>query len=165
MGLFSGIWNLIRRQHPLPAPDPTIPPGDILASLIAMHNSIRKQYGLGPLRPIPALMAAAAGHAQWMATNNDMAHVGADGDPGSRIKAAGYDYRAYGENIADGYQTVQAVMTGWMHSSGHRRNILTPYFTDIGVGMVDNFWCVDFGTRDPASPLAKFAFGGIKANG
>ena len=47
-----------------------------------------------------------------------------------------------GENIAKGYATPQAVVNGWMNSSGHRANILNASYTHIGVGYVagGNYW-------------------------
>lgn len=42
--------------------------------------------------------------------------------------------KAYGENIAMGYDSATSVMNGWMNSSGHRANILTPAYKSIGVG-------------------------------
>ncbi len=41
-----------------------------------------------------------------------------------------------GENIAWGQRTPEQVVTAWMNSQGHRENILSPYFTDIGIGAV-----------------------------
>ena len=40
-----------------------------------------------------------------------------------------------GENIAYGQSSPQAVMEGWMNSSGHRANILNSNFKNIGVGL------------------------------
>lgn len=40
-----------------------------------------------------------------------------------------------GENIAAGYPTAAAVMDGWMHSEGHRANIMNPSFTKVGIGL------------------------------
>ena len=45
-------------------------------------------------------------------------------------------YRASGENIAMGQKTPAEVMEAWMNSSGHRANILSANFTEIGVGVV-----------------------------
>ena len=56
--------------------------------------------------------------------------------PWDRIHAAGYMYNSAGENIAAGYTTPSAVMTAWMGSSGHRANILSTTFREIGVGYV-----------------------------
>ena len=58
------------------------------------------------------------------------------------IKSFGLSYRTAGENIAMGYATPQAVVNGWMNSSGHRANILSASYTQIGVGYVaqGNYW-------------------------
>ena len=48
----------------------------------------------------------------------------------------GISYMEAAENIAQGYTTPAAVMTGWMNSEGHRSNILNANFTHIGIGHV-----------------------------
>jgi uncharacterized protein YkwD len=57
-----------------------------------------------------------------------------------RLDAVGYDNWttsfAYGENIAEGYTSAADVMNGWMNSPGHRANILSSSFTEIGVSVV-----------------------------
>jgi uncharacterized protein YkwD len=64
------------------------------------------------------------------------------GSPFQMIRAFGLTYRTAGENIAYGYPTPQAVVNSWMNSEGHRKNILNPSFTQIGVGYVSqgNHW-------------------------
>ena len=52
-----------------------------------------------------------------------------------RSRDAGYDWRAIGENIAEGQLSVAEVMDTWMHSPGHRRNILDRDFRELGVGL------------------------------
>ena len=53
-------------------------------------------------------------------------------------------FRASGENIAFGQKTPQEVVTTWMRSPGHRRNILSPRFKKIGIGIAQksgrNYW-------------------------
>ena len=58
------------------------------------------------------------------------------------MKSFGITYRSAGENIAMGQRTPQAVVNAWMNSAGHRKNILNPSFTRIGVGYVasGNYW-------------------------
>src|ERR1041384_6572112 len=57
------------------------------------------------------LEAAAAAHAADMDQNNYFSHTGLNGSTaGERIRNAGYNWTAYGENIAKGYSTEQAVM-------------------------------------------------------
>ena len=64
------------------------------------------------------------------------------GSPFQMITAFGLSYRTAGENIARGYASPQAVVDGWMNSSGHRANILNASYTQIGVGYVakGNYW-------------------------
>src|SRR4051794_6442425 len=38
-----------------------------------------------------------------------------------------------GENIAFGYETPRALVSGWMHSPGHRANILSRSFHRVGI--------------------------------
>ncbi len=70
-----------------------------------------------------------------MAINDFFDHTGSDGSsPGDRIHEAGYQYSRAAENVAAGYTTPEAVVDGWMQSSGHRDNILNCALQDIGVG-------------------------------
>ncbi len=64
------------------------------------------------------------------------------GTPFQMMRAFGLTYRSAGENIAMGYRTPQAVVTGWMNSPGHRANILNSSYKKIGVGYVasGNYW-------------------------
>ena len=72
-----------------------------------------------------------------------------------RARDAGYDWRAIGENIAEGQTSVEEVMDTWMHSPGHRRNILDPDFKELGIGLAFGNsaggwrveWAQAFGTR------------------
>lgn len=41
----------------------------------------------------------------------------------------------YGENLAKGYKTAEATVTGWMNSPAHRDNILYSGFKTIGIGV------------------------------
>jgi hypothetical protein len=71
-------------------------------------------------------------------------HVGKDGtDPVDRIRAAGYipnlGIWTVGENLAWGtgaLATPKEIVSAWMHSQGHRENILRPQFKEIGFGVV-----------------------------
>jgi len=80
-----------------------------------------------------------------------MSHTGGDGSTMSqRAQRSGYvGWSRLGENVAAGYPTTAAVMTGWMNSTGHRQNLLDPRFTHLGVGQATNgsiYWTQDFGT-------------------
>lgn len=98
-------------------------------------NAIREQQGCGPLRLDSALVEAAGKHASDMVRRHYLDHTNPDGqDPGDRMAAAGYRGSGWGENIAAGYDSAQKVVTAWMKSDGHRKNILNCRFTSIGVG-------------------------------
>lgn len=77
-------------------------------------------------------------HSQNMAVRNFFAHCDPDEltSPWDRMVAAGYDWDAAGENISAGYSTPDAVMDGWMSSAGHRANILSNAFRELGIGHV-----------------------------
>jgi len=54
------------------------------------------------------------------------------------VKEAGLNYRMVGENIFGSYNMddpAGAAVNKWMQSPGHRKNILTPEFTQTGVGI------------------------------
>ncbi|MEJ0106013.1 MAG: CAP domain-containing protein [Bacteroidota bacterium] len=94
------------------------------------------------------LAKAAYDHSADMKTNNYFSHTGLDGsDPGQRITAAGYSWTTYGENIANGYTTEQAVMDGWLKSEGHCKNIMDADFKDMGAGREGNYWTQAFGAK------------------
>jgi uncharacterized protein YkwD len=147
---------------PAPAPpraaDSVAPKLDLagpVISLVDTHNRIRAEHHLAPLSPSGPLEAAAREHARDMARWHVMAHRGSDlSSPFRRMARQGYNFRRAGENVAAGYPSVDAVMTGWMRSLGHRRNILGR-FSEIGAACATAtdgtpYWCVTFG--EPNGP-------------
>lgn len=108
----------------------------------------------GPLAFNANLRTAAYNHSRDMALNNYFSHTGLNGStPWDRMTAAGYtNYRAAGENIAAGQSTPEAVVAGWLKSSGHCANIMNPAFKELGVGYFaggsyGHYWTQDFGAR------------------
>lgn len=51
------------------------------------------------------------------------------------MRASEIDFTAAGENIAYGQRTPQEVMNAWMNSAGHKANILSNIYDQIGVGV------------------------------
>jgi uncharacterized protein YkwD len=73
------------------------------------------------------LTTAARKHAKDLADRAFFAHENPDGlDPTARARAEGYTYSA-GENIAAGYDNVEAAHRAWLISVGHRKNVLSLY--------------------------------------
>ena len=136
-------------------------PGPALAAALAEINRLRARAGVPALALNPKLTAAAQGHADDMAAHGYFSHTGRDGRTfGQRIRAAGYaDYTALGENIARGQPGWYAAIASWMRSPGHRANMLSPSFKDIGLGGRSRYWVQDFGTRRAAAVAADMAAG------
>ena len=111
---------------------------EAVASLV---NAARRDAGLSELELDADLCAAAQARAQEIAQS--FSHTRPDGSSCFTIlEEFGVSYRAAGENIAMGQRTPEEVMDGWMNSSGHRANILSSNYTQIGVGYVaqGNYW-------------------------
>ncbi|MEU6626140.1 sigma-70 family RNA polymerase sigma factor [Streptomyces litmocidini] len=125
--------------------------GSAQEQVIELVNAERAKAGCGPLTEHPLLTEAAQGHSDDMAARDFFDHTDPDGDgPGERITAAGYAWSSYGENIAKGQTTAAEVMDSWMHSPGHRANILNCGFKEIGVGLHTSggpYWTQAFGSR------------------
>lgn len=91
-----------------------------------------------------------------MANNNYFSHTGLNGSTiGTRANAAGYAYRTVGENIAAGYNSIDAVMTGWVDSAGHCANMMNASFKEYGLACASNpnstyktYWTQDFGATN-----------------
>ncbi|MEV3920877.1 sigma-70 family RNA polymerase sigma factor [Actinomadura coerulea] len=117
--------------------------------VIRLANIQRARHGCRPLRENPMLTRAAQRHSADMAARRELSHDGAGGqDPGARITAAGYRWRAWAENIQRGAATPSSAVSSWMTSTYHRANILNCDYTEIGVGVVSGsggpWWTQDF---------------------
>ena len=80
-------------------------------------------------------------HSKDMSANGRMTHTGSDGSaPGHRLNRAGYTWRSYGENVAAGHRNEEAVMTAWINSSGHCRNIMSANKTHMATAREGGYW-------------------------
>ena len=98
--------------------------------VLDLVNIERRKAGVKPLALSDELMRAAAVRSQEII--KVFSHTRPDGTSFTSIVSR--HGRRIGENIAGGYQTPEDVVDGWMHSEGHRKNILHPDFTELGVG-------------------------------
>lgn len=106
-------------------------------SVLTAINAARAKAGCGPLHVNGKLVAAAKAHARAMAEQNFFGHAGKDGSRfSSRIARQGYSYRTAAENIAAGQKSASQVVNSWLHSAGHRRNILNCRMTETGIALV-----------------------------
>lgn len=121
--------------------------------VIQLTNQERAKYGLKPLKANWELSRVARYKCMDMRDRNYFSHTSPTyGSPFTMIKNFGISYRAAAENIAAGQTTPQQVVQAWMNSEGHRRNILNPNYTEIGVGYaaggsMRHYWTQMFITR------------------
>ena len=135
--------NLIYPGQVLTIPQLDSTAASFESEVVRLVNDIRRQNGLQPLTADWELSRVARYKSQDMLDKGYFSHTSPTyGTPFQMIKAFGLSYRTAGENIAKGYSTPQAVVNGWMNSSGHRANILNASYTKIGVGYVaqGNYW-------------------------
>lgn len=125
-------------RSPAPPSTGVTAPDPASDDIVVRTNTERKALGLPALARNLALMNAAQLQANQMAAFNRMAHDlpgAAYPSLDARLDAVGYRMRASGENVAEGYPSGAAVVAGWMTSPGHRANIVSTHFTEIGAGM------------------------------
>lgn len=109
------------------------------SQVFTLTNAERTNRGLAPFQLNTSLSQTARNHSIDMARGEFMSHTGSNGSTmRQRMEAAGLttanNVWRWGENVANGQATPAAVVNAWMNSQGHRANILSPYFTHMGVG-------------------------------
>ena len=134
--------------------------------VVVLVNAERAANGLQPLTVSTRLSTAARAHNMQMIQTGEFAHQVTGELPvcpspfqTDRYRAVGYNWQACGENIAAMAQTPEAAMTSWMNSAPHRANILSPAFTEIGVGYTLGgpygvYWTQDFGTPNAPTSIS-----------
>lgn len=138
-------------ESSLPEPTPTetnnqTPEEAFAQSMLQAVNDIRRRGSdcgetVDTLAWNNQLADAAERHAQDMADNEFFEHEGSDGSTvGQRVTEAGYTWMAVAENIAWGYNSVEAVMQGWEDSPGHCENLMSSTYSQIGVARVGDYW-------------------------
>jgi uncharacterized protein YkwD len=130
----------------------------IVRATLCTLNAERSRYGLPPLRLNRKLSAAARRHARDMVRRDYFAHDSLGG--GSfvdRIRQAGYltgaNSWSVGENLAWGSHekaAPRAITAMWMDSAGHRANILSSSFREVGIGFA-------LGAPGASGPAATYA--------
>jgi len=120
----------------LDVPEPDRRATSFEAAVVEEMNRQRATFGLPPLRINSRLEAAADDRITDMFDKQYFSHVSPDGiQPWSWVEQHGYDYREFGENLAVGYPSADSVVDGWMHSPGHRANVLNRNFEEVGVAI------------------------------
>lgn len=121
--------------------------------VIELTNKEREKQGLEPLKANWQVSRVARYKARDMRDNNYFEHKSPTyGSPFQMMRDFNISFTAAGENIAAGQSTPQSVVDAWMKSKGHRKNILSSKYTQIGVGYVNggsygHYWSQMFITK------------------
>jgi len=118
--------------------------------LWTLTNQQRKEQGVPELVANEQLCQVARKHAARMAALGTLDHT-LDGITfDKRIEATGYRCSAAGENISNA-PSAELSLAGWMKSPGHRGNIMSPGYTEVGVATATSandrrYWVQVFAT-------------------
>src|SRR3954451_7466928 len=126
---------------------------------LCLLNQQRAANGIGPLVENAALSTASTGYSQRMLAQGFFGHESPDGSTlVQRLTDAGYlgddDAWVVGENIGWGQAslaTARSMVTAWMNSPGHRENLLSADYTQVGLGLAlgtptDQTWGANYTT-------------------
>jgi uncharacterized protein YkwD len=131
--LFAGVLLAVANAYAV-APQEEITPDSIVAAM----NGYRALAGLGPLHLESRLAMAAGDRMKHMEEAGFWSHESPEGlPPFVWLTARAYNYRAAGENLASGFETVSLLVQSWMESPGHRANILSRDYEDCGIAIID----------------------------
>lgn len=124
-------------------PDPSIK--SLEEQILLLVNKERSNQGLAPVALNWQISRIARIKSEDMRDNDYFSHQSPTyGSPFDMLRKFNIAYRTAGENIAKGQRTPEDVMRAWMNSEDHRKNILNPDFTELGVGYCEGrdttFW-------------------------
>ncbi|MCE9635372.1 MAG: FHA domain-containing protein [Planctomycetes bacterium] len=116
---------------------------------VRITNEYRRMFGHRRiLRLHEKLVLSAHGHSDDMGKLGFFDHfspVEGKKTPWDRMTLAGYPNSPCSENIHAGSGDPNGAHEGWIHSSGHHRNILMPNWSEMGTGQSGKFWTQNFG--------------------
>lgn len=127
---------------------------DNIESLI---NKERTSRGIAPLKDNSKLDQAALNKSADMISRKYFEHYAYGLTPWDFIKKQNYDYLYAGENLAMDFETSEGMVSAWMNSETHRKNILNPDFTEMGVGVVKGGFTDSRGVRETQMVTNMFA--------
>ncbi|PKL76085.1 MAG: hypothetical protein CVV27_12060 [Candidatus Melainabacteria bacterium HGW-Melainabacteria-1] len=117
------------------------------AEIHRLSNVLRAEKDLPPLAQLPELDGLARRHSNNMARQQFFAHQDPEGlSPSARMQTQlpGLLTMGSGENIAmrssgaDELTVARALVSQWRNSPGHYRNIISPDYLHLGVGIADS---------------------------
>jgi len=101
----------------------------------SMISGYRANNGLSAVTLDPELMKLAEAQARAMAARDKLDHNVIKGFD-QRLRGSRYDASVGAENIGAGYHTLAEAFSGWRDSPPHRKNMLLPGATNMGIAAV-----------------------------
>jgi uncharacterized protein YkwD len=137
-GLVKEVQRQISTPPPLRAEKEAAKAFLTKSGVIEWTNSQREKYGLPPLKESAELDASAAIKIEDMFQKQYFAHNSpTEEGVGDLAEHAGYEFIAIGENLALGnFENDEVLVQSWMDSPGHRENILSSKYQEIGVAVL-----------------------------
>lgn len=109
--------------------------------VVTLTNKDREKAGLASLSVNESLVRAAKMKAEDMARNEYFAHTSPTGlTPWHWFREIGYMFMHAGENLAINFKETDSLQEAWLNSPTHKANIMSPYFTEIGVATAQGFY-------------------------
>jgi len=128
-------------------------------NLLEKTNLVRANKNLAELTENEKLSQAARLKLDDMFENQYWDHNSPSGiAPWKWLNDVGYDYYAAGENLARDFASTDAVISAWLDSTEHRKNVLSEVYTEAG-------FAVGEGILDGQSTLLIVAFYGASGDG
>lgn len=131
--------------------------------IVKLTNAFRRARKLPPLKVNATLASVAQKHAENMARQDKYGDTDRNGHildgkgPKDRVEASGYKYARFTENV--GYTNrpgpARDLVTLWSESPAHRKNMLDPTVTEIGVGIARGRSGKYYGVQVFAKPAVK----------
>jgi uncharacterized protein YkwD len=136
-------WSLAALLAPGALPAAAADLAQAAQLIVKRTNGFREEQKLPSLAVDAALEKAAQEFAAYMARTREYGHTADGRTPAERASAQGYDYCIVSENIgyvyrSSGYDTValaRELVEGWKTSPEHRKSMLDPAVTQVGIGV------------------------------
>jgi uncharacterized protein YkwD len=136
-------WARWQQTEPRQAQNTPDRASDVEWHILFLTNQQRNRQKLRQFEPSPPLADVARAHSRDMLARDFFSHGNPEGlNPKDRVVKAGLRFRLVAENIystengtTDAAEAASRIVTGWMKSPGHRRNILDPALEVLGVGV------------------------------
>lgn len=107
--------------------------------LLQETNKHRLSANLGSLALNAKLNQAAQAKAEDMAARDYWSHDTPEGNPPwTFISQTGYSFTSAGENLAYGFDNSTEAISGWMASPGHKANMMSKGYTQVGFGIANS---------------------------